>query len=225
MRNLTTVTVGGLMMIILMGCDPIGKAWQDAEQANTIESYRAFRADNPASEYDVLALERIDGLAWDAAVAVDTETAYAAYLEEHADGANAVAATDRIRAMRLERFTEGIDGQLLAFIRGEKSDIVSMQGKSWDDLSINIGLQSGGFDLINGRTVIREGSQIVLADQAEKFQFVGTVIEAQYASSVKPASLVSAEFTDGVTLGLASGDTLKFVDQRWVHSGTGQEGE
>lgn len=212
-----TVRIGVLIALaaLLAACDPVGKAWDEAQSANTLDAYQAFLDANPGSEYETDAKEHIDGLAWAAARTADTQDSYAQYLSDHPHGAHATAAAERSRAIRLHEFNTNFDAQLLAFVRLEDSAIATIQDKTWDDLKPRVGVVSGGFDVVGGAAILRKGSVAVFEDRDKQFRIFGVMDQPQYALDAKPASLQGSEFEPGVRIGLVSGETLEYGDDGW----------
>jgi hypothetical protein len=219
----TRVAATLLLAALLAACDPVGKAWDEARSADTIDAYQSFLAANPGSEYESEAMQRIDGLAWDAARAANTEESYAQYLSDHSDGAHATEAAERVHEVRIDDFNANFDAQLLAFVRLEDSAIATIQGKSWDDLKPRVGVVSGGFDVVGGAAILREGSVAVFEDRDKQFRIFGVMDQPQYALDAKPASLQGSEFEPGVRIGLVSGETLEFGDAGWQNAADGNE--
>ena len=204
-----------LLVALLAACDPVGKAWDEAQSANTIEAYQAFLTANPDSEYEARARTRIDDLAWDAASAANTEVSYAQYETDYPEGAHLQEATERIHKVRIDDFNANFDAQLLAFVRLEDSAIKTIQGKSWDDLRPRVGVVSGGFDVVGGAAILRKGSVAVYEDRDKQFRIFGVMDQPQYALDAKPASLQGSEFEPGVRIGLVSGEMLEYGDDGW----------
>jgi len=213
MRKRIAVTL--LLVAILAACDPVGKAWDEAQSTNTIDAYQAFLTANPGSEYESQARERIDNLAWESASAANTEESYAQYKIDYPQGAHLQEAAERIHKVRVDDFNANFDAQLLAFVRLEDSAIKTIQGKSWDDLRPRVGVVSGGFDVVGGAAILRKGSVAVYEDRDKKFRIFGVMDQPQYALDAKPASLQGSEFDPGVRIGLVSGETLEYGDDGW----------
>ena len=207
--------IGLAFVVLLSACDPVGHAWRQAESSNTTEAYQVFLAEHPGSEYEAEAMQKIEALAWAAASDEDTGPAYARYLSAYPEGAHAAAAAALIRSKQLDRFRGDFDAQLLSFIRGEPSDIVSLQGKTWADLDLKVGIVSGGFDLSGGAAIFREGSVAVFEDRDRQFQVLGRIDEAQYVADAVPGALESVDFKPGVRIGLRSGQILEYDDDGW----------
>jgi len=209
------IVVTLVLAALLVACDPVGKAWDQAQSTNTIDAYQAFLSANPDSEYEARARERIDDLAWEAASAANTEESYAQYQSEYPEGAHLQEAADRIHTVRVDNFNANFDAQLLAFVRLEDSAIATIQGKSWDDLRPRVGVVSGGFDVVGGAAILRKGSVAVYEDRDKQFRIFGVMDQPQYALDAKPASLQGSEFEPGVRIGLVSGETLEYGDDGW----------
>jgi hypothetical protein len=213
----TRIGIAIALAMLLAACDPVGHAWRQAESSNTTEAYRAFLAAHPGSEYETEAMRKIEALAWAEAADEDTEQAYARYLSAYPDGAYAAAAAALIRSKQLDRFRGDFDAQLLAFIRDEPSDIVSLQGRTWADLDLKVGIVSGGFDLAGGAAIFREGSVAVFEDRDRQFQVLGRIDEAQSVADAIPGAIESADFKPGVRIGLQSGQMLEYDDDGWSY--------
>jgi hypothetical protein len=211
----TRIGVTLLLAAMLAACDPVGKAWDQAQSANTIDAYKSFLAANPGSGYESEAMQHIDGLAWDAASAANTEESYAQYQADYPAGTHADEAAERIHKVRIDDFNANFDAQLLAFVRLEDSAIATIQGKSWDDLKPRVGVVSGGFDVVGGAAILRKGSVAVYEDRDKQFRIFGVMDQPQYALDAKPASLQGSEFEPGVRIGLVSGETLEYGDAGW----------
>ncbi|MGA8203161.1 MAG: hypothetical protein WB812_01505 [Woeseiaceae bacterium] len=209
------IGVALLLTAMLAACDPVGKAWDQAQSANTIDAYQAFLAANPDSEYEAQARQRIDDLAWETASAANSEESYAKYQTDYPDGAHLQESAERIHKVRVDDFNANFDAQLLAFVRLEDSAIVTIQGKSWDDLRPRVGVVSGGFDVVGGAAILRKGSVAVYEDRDKQFRIFGVMDQPQYALDAKPASLQGSEFEPGVRIGLVSGETLEYGDDGW----------
>ena len=209
------IAVTLVLAALLAACDPVGKAWDQAQSANTIDAYQAFLTANPDSEYEAQARQRIDDLAWETASAANTEESYAQYQSDYPDGAHLEDAAERIHKVRVDDFNANFDAQLLAFVRLEDSAIATIQGKSWDDLRPRVGVVSGGFDVVGGAAILRKGSVAVYEDRDKQFRIFGVMDQPQYALDAKPASLQGSEFEPGVRIGLVSGETLEYGDDGW----------
>ena len=105
----------------------------------------------------------------------------------------------------------------MAFMRDEPSAITSLRGKTWKELDPRVAIESGGFDLYNGQAIIRPGSVIAFVDREDMFHIKCGIDEAQYANYAKPDTFESATFVPGVTVGLQSGETLKYSDGGWTY--------
>jgi len=206
-----------LIGAVLAGCDPAGGAWKAAEKENTIEAFQNHLSEFPESKYAAEAKQKIDALAWQQTESLDSEEAYSAYIADYPSGSFAEQANERLRSIKLDGLLSEFEGQLLAFMRDEPSAISSIQGKSWKALDPRVGIESGGFDLIGGRTVIREGSVIVFVDRDEQFHIKCGINEAQYANFAKADSIEDASFVPGVNLRLQWGETLVYSDDGWKY--------
>ena len=204
-----------VLAALLTACDPVGRAWKDAESTNTIDAYQGFIAEHPGSEYETQAMQHIDDLAWDAASTTNTEDSYTAYITDHPDGAHLDAANEGLHKARVDDFNANFDAQLLAFICHKDSAIATIQGKSWDDVKPRVGLVSGGMDASSGTAILKAGSVAVFEDPDGQFRIFGAIATPQYALDAMPASLQSYEFEPGVRIGLVSGETLEYRDGSW----------
>lgn len=204
-----------VLAILLAACDPVGRAYKQAESANTIDAYQGFIAEHPGSEYETQAMQHIDDLAWDAAKETNTEDSYSAYIADYPDGAHMDEATEGLHKARVDDFNANFDAQLLAFICHQDSAIATIQGKSWDDVKPRVGLVSGGMDASSGAAILKAGSVAVFEDPDQQFRIFGVIATPQYALDAMPASLQSYEFEPGVRIGLVSGETLEYGDGSW----------
>lgn len=214
--NKSKVVLLTMITLLCAACDPAVKKWQEAKDANTIPAYRSFLEEHSESKYGAQALEAIDDLAYREAVSANTEDSLEAYIGNFPGSANVNSAREQLKRLSVERFVGSFDDHILGFINGTESDIVALQGKSWGELDVARGLKSGGFDIYNGRPVIRENSEMVFEDTEKQFQFIGTTIaEPQYSEFAKLAKLEKSVFEGGVTLSLKSGDTLQYDGKKW----------
>ncbi|MDH4047885.1 MAG: hypothetical protein OEW68_08830 [Gammaproteobacteria bacterium] len=210
-----------MITVLCVACDPAGKKWQEAKEADTVPAYRSFLDEHPESKYGAQALQAIDDLTYQSAVSANTEDEFEEYIRNFPEGASVSDARARLEKLSLDRFVGNIDDHILGFINGTETDIVALQGKPWIELDINRSLKSGGFDIYNGRPVIRENSQMVFQDPDEQFQFLGTTIaEPQYSEFAKLAKLEESVFEAGVKISLKSGVTLQYDGDEWAHVNT-----
>jgi hypothetical protein len=213
-----------VLAALLTACDPVGRAWKDAESTNTIDAYQGFIAEHPGSEYETRAIQHIDDLAWDAASTANTEDSYSAYIADYPDGAHRGEATEQLHKARVEDFNVNFDAQLLAFICHRDSAIATIQGKSWDDVKPRVGVVSGGLDASSGTAILKAGSVAVFEDPDQQFRIFGVIATPQYALDAMPASLDGYEFEPGVRIGLVSGETLEYGDDGWQLVAEGDTG-
>ena len=213
-RLLLTLLIGATFV----GCDPANKAWKAAESENTIESFQQYVAEFPDSKFTGEAEQRIEALAWQNAESLKSEDAYATYAEGFPSGAHIEQAGQRLRELRFDGLMSDFDRHLLAFMRDEPSAITALQDKSWKQLDPRVALKSGGFDLLGGRTVIREGSVIVFVDREDRFQISCGIEDAQYAHAATPDTVESATFAAGASLQLQSGERLEYEEESWRYA-------
>ncbi len=202
----------------LAGCDPASKAWEQAQNQNTIETFEQYISEFPDSEYAAEAVGKIDALVWRQTESLDNENGYEAYISDYPSGAFVAMAKNRLREIRLDSVLSDFDKHLMAFMRDEPSEITSVRGKSWKELDPRVALESGGFDSYHGQAIIRPGSVVVFVDREDMFHIRCGIDEAQYANYAKPDTFDSAKFMPGVTVGLKNGEILTYSEEGWTYS-------
>lgn len=87
-----------LALLLPTACGP--SAWEQAQQANTVEAFEKFVQANPQSEFAGIALTRIDELLWADASRTDSLDSYERYLAGRPEGGHSRAAQDKIADLR-----------------------------------------------------------------------------------------------------------------------------
>ncbi len=91
----TTMLLGPFL---LTACGP--SAWEQAQQANTVEAFEKFVQANPQSEFADIARTRIDEHLWADASRTDSLESYERYIARHPGGGHSRAAQDKIADLR-----------------------------------------------------------------------------------------------------------------------------
>ena len=77
------------VLLVSVGCTD-RREWRSAQAADTLESYEAYLAANPAGEYAPLAQRRLQELReqrdWRIATEIDTADAYRSFIDAHPKG-------------------------------------------------------------------------------------------------------------------------------------------
>ena len=94
-----------VMVLILSGCATDEKAWQEAANQNTIESYDAYLEKYPEGEYALEAKEKSEALLWQKVSRINSIPACEDYLEKYPDGKFIDVAIEKLDELRWLRAT------------------------------------------------------------------------------------------------------------------------
>ncbi len=92
------------VLLLLSGC--ASRAYTRAQEANTVESWRAFQREYPQDERAEVATVRIEELEFEQAKALHTVVAYKRFLEEHPEAPQARAARALLEGLRFNAAKE-----------------------------------------------------------------------------------------------------------------------
>lgn len=159
-----TSAFGILTLTFAAGCASVSGDWDGAARIDTIQSYRTFLKAHPTSEYSQKAGDRIEELAFRAALNSQSEGTKAFFLQSYPNSKNASQVSRSLRDLRYKQASDGgspatMKAFITTYAEGQDSEALRARlpgAERWQKdkklalILISLAPQSG-MDVVNSR--------------------------------------------------------------------------